>query len=95
VDARFMFEHPHDQAHDSPGLPLHALPMVRARWGQFTDDRDDGDLNHIGAHRNSRGELQRVPRAGDPKGWVLGFEQAVLGGRCAVGPIVRGDDIRL
>jgi hypothetical protein len=34
-----MFEHPHDQAHDSLGLPLHALPIVRARWEQFTDDR--------------------------------------------------------
>jgi hypothetical protein len=73
-----MFELQHDQAHDSPGLPLHALLMVRARWDQFTDDRDDGDLNHIGAHRTGRRELQRVPRAGDPKCWVLGFEQAAL-----------------
>ena len=90
-----MFELQHDQAHDSPGLPLHALPMVRARWGQFTDDRDDGDLNHIGAHRNGRRELQRVPRAGDAKGWVLGFEQPVLGGRCTIRSAVGGDDIRL
>jgi hypothetical protein len=52
--------------------------MVRAGWDRFTDDRDDGDLNHIGAHRNGRRELQRVLRAGDPKCWVLGFEQAAL-----------------
>jgi hypothetical protein len=31
-----MFDLQHDQARDGPGLTLHALPMMQARWERFT-----------------------------------------------------------
>jgi hypothetical protein len=34
-NSRFMFGLQHDQAHNGPGLALHALPMMQARWNRF------------------------------------------------------------
>jgi len=31
-----LFDLQHYQAHDGPGLTLHALPMLQARWDRFT-----------------------------------------------------------
>ena len=36
LNSRFMFDLQHDQARDGPGLTLHALPMMQARWERFT-----------------------------------------------------------
>lgn len=33
---RFMFDLQHYRTHDGPGLRLHALPMMRARWDRLT-----------------------------------------------------------
>jgi hypothetical protein len=35
-NSRFMFGLQHDQVPNGPGLALHALPMMQARWNRFT-----------------------------------------------------------
>jgi hypothetical protein len=36
LNSRFMFDLQHDHAHASPGLMLHALPMLRSKWDRIT-----------------------------------------------------------
>ena len=35
-NSRSMFELQHYRTHDGPGLTLHAMPMMRARWDRLT-----------------------------------------------------------
>ncbi|MET0529428.1 MAG: hypothetical protein ABW003_14020 [Microvirga sp.] len=35
LNSRFMFDLQHYRTHDGPGLTLHALPMMQARWDRF------------------------------------------------------------
>ena len=35
-NSRSMFDVQHYRTHDGPGLTLHALPMMRARWDRLT-----------------------------------------------------------
>src|SRR5687768_8838780 len=36
LNSRFMFDLQHYQAHDCPGVTLHALLMLRSRWDRIT-----------------------------------------------------------
>jgi hypothetical protein len=36
LNSRFMFDLQHRQGHDGPGLTLHALPTMQAKWDRLT-----------------------------------------------------------
>jgi len=35
-NSRSIFDLQHDRTHHGPGLTLHALPMMQAKWGRLT-----------------------------------------------------------